>query len=55
LASEGLDVFDGMLRSISEELANQAQTLVVRDMGGGFSFERLPVEILLVVLEYSAG
>jgi hypothetical protein len=52
LASEGLDIFDRVLGGIGEELANQAQTLVVRNMGGGFSLERLAVEILPVVLVY---
>jgi hypothetical protein len=53
LASKGLDVFDSVLGGIGEELANQAQTLVVRNMGGRFSLERLAVEILLVVLVYA--
>ena len=52
LASKGLNIFDRVLGGIGEELANQAQTLVVRNMGGGFSLERLAVEILSVVLVY---
>ena len=53
MASKGLDIFDSVLGRIIEELADQAQALVIRDMGSGFSFERLAVEILLVALVYA--
>jgi hypothetical protein len=39
LAGECLEVFDGMLRSIVQELAHDLDTLVVRDMNGWFAVQ----------------
>lgn len=46
LRSETLDVFDGVVRGVIEELTDEIDTFVVRDMSRGFVAKRLPIEVL---------
>jgi len=46
LAGEGLDIFDGVMGSVDEELADEVEADVVGDVGGGLLMEGFAVEVL---------
>ena len=46
LAGEALDVLDGVFGGVVEELADQAQALVVGDVRGGFLAQGRAVEVV---------
>jgi len=46
LTGEGLDIFDCMMGSVDEELADEVETDVVGDVGGGLLMEGFAVEVL---------
>lgn len=46
LCGEALELFDGVMGGVQEELADQVQALVVGDVSGRFLVARFPVQVL---------